>query len=149
MSFSHSFLPLFVIILAGSLAALQAPINAALGQGIGSSTAAAAISFGIGFIALFGVLLVTGDATHLSRTTSVNPWLLLGGCLGAFYVWAILWVIPVLGVVTAISAMILGQLAVALFLDASGLFSLPVSQITPQRILAVLMVTGGLILSKL
>jgi transporter family-2 protein len=146
---TQTLFPLFIIVLAGSMAALQAPMNAALGQGLGSGTAAATVSFGVGFIALMCVLMMTGDAAHLGRVGGVNRWLLIGGCLGAFYVWAILWTIPVLGVVTAISAMILGQLIVALALDAFGPFGLPVTSITPQRVLAVVMVAGGLVLSKL
>ena len=145
----QSLFPLLVIIFAGSLAALQAPLNAALGQGLGSGTAAAAISFGVGFLGLLIVLFATGDAAHLARAGSVNRWLLLGGLLGAFYVWAILWAIPVLGVVTAISAMILGQLIVALLLDALGPFGLQSIQVSPQRIAAVLLVGAGLVLSKL
>ena len=140
--------PLIVIILAGCLAAVQAPMNAALGSGLGSGTVAATISFGVGFLALLAVVLWTGEADHFAKAATVNRWLLLGGCLGAFYVWAILWAIPVLGVVTAISAMILGQLIVALLLDASGAFGLSVTQISAQRLLAVAMVAGGLILSK-
>jgi len=146
---TQTLFPLLIIILAGSMAALQAPMNAALGQGLGSGPAAATISFGVGFLALLLVLTMTGDMAHLTKATSVNRWLLIGGCLGAFYVWAILWTIPVLGVLTAISAMILGQLIVALLLDAFGPFGLPVTQVSPQRILAVGLVAGGLALSKL
>lgn len=145
---TQTLFPLFVIILAGSLAALQAPMNAALGAGIGSGAAAATISFGVGFAVLLGIIVVTGEASHLVRAANVNRWLLLGGLLGAFYVWAILWAIPVLGVVTAISAMILGQLLVALLLDAYGPFGLPVQDISIHRVLGIVMVAGGLILSK-
>lgn len=146
---THTLFPLFIMILAGSMAALQAPMNAALGQGLGSGTAAATISFGVGFMALLAVLVMTGDAANLNRAWSVNRWLLLAGCLGAFYVWAILWSIPALGVVTAISAMILGQLVVALLLDAFGPFGLPVTEVSSTRVLGVVLVAGGLILSKI
>jgi transporter family-2 protein len=78
----------------------------------------------------------------------VNRWLFIGGFLGAFYVWAILWTIPTLGVVTAVSGMILRQLIVALTMDALGPFGLPVTAVTPQRMLAVARVAGGLVLSK-
>lgn len=141
--------PLLVIILAGSLAGLQAPMNAALGQGLGSGTAAATISFGVGFLALLLFVTLTGDAGHLTNLEGVNRWLLIGGVLGAFYVWAILWAIPTLGVVTAISGMILGQLVVALLLDAFGFFGVPVVEISIQRIGAIVLVAGGLILSKI
>ena len=145
---TQTLFPLAVIILAGSMAALQAPMNAALGTGLGSGVAAATISFGVGFAVLLAVILLSGDVAHLARAADVNRWLLVGGFLGAFYVWAILWTIPVLGVVTAVSGMILGQLVVALVMDAVGPFGLPVHAITPQRMLAVAMVAGGLVLSK-
>ena len=146
---AQTFFPLLVIIFAGSMAALQAPMNAALGAGLGSGAAAATISFGVGFLALLAVITFSGDVTNLGRAFEVNRWLLIGGFLGAFYVWAILWTIPTLGVVTAVSGMILGQLIVALMMDALGPFGLPVSAITPQRMLAVVMVAGGLVLSKI
>jgi transporter family-2 protein len=145
---TQTLFPLAIIILAGSMAALQAPMNAALGVGLGSGTAAATISFGVGFAVRLAVITLSGDVSTLSRAGDVNGWLLLGGILGAFYVWAILWVIPTLGVVTAVSGMILGQLVVALMMDAFGPFGLPISAITPQRMLAVAMVAGGLVLSK-
>jgi transporter family-2 protein len=145
---TRTLFPLAVIILAGSMAVLQAPMNAALGAGLGSGTAAATISFGVGFAVLLVVITFSGDLPNLARAWDVNGWLLIGGLLGAFYVWAILWTIPVLGVVTAVSGMILGQLVVALIMDAVGPFGLPTTAITPQRMLAVAMVAGGLVLSK-
>ena len=123
-------------------------MNAALGAGLGSGAAAATISFGVGFVALLAVITYSGDVSTLGRAFHVKRWLLVGGFLGAFYVWAILWTIPTLGVVTAVSGMILGQLVVALAMDALGPFGLPVTAITPQRVLAVAMVAGGLVLSK-
>ena len=146
---TQTLFPLFVIVLAGSLAALQAPMNSALGAGLGSGMVAAAVSFGIGFVALVLVVVLSGETAHFSKLGSVNRWLLLGGCLGAFYVWAILWAIPALGVLTAVSAMILGQLIVALVLDANGAFGMQVSKINMQRVLAVVLVASGLVLSKI
>lgn len=145
----QSVFPLFIIILAGSLAALQAPMNAALGASLGSGVAAATISFGVGFVVLLIIMMSSGELGRLADASSVNRWLLLGGCLGAFYVWAILWTIPVLGVVTAISAMIFGQLLVALLLDAYGPFGLPVHDISLHRVLGIALVASGLIMSKL
>lgn len=146
---AQSAFPLLIIIIAGSFAALQALLNSALGQGLGSGTAAAAVSCGVSFLGLMIVLIATGDLATLQRTGGVNRWLLIGGLFGAFYVWAILWTVPVLGLLTAVSAMILGQLVVALILDAFGPLGLSTMTITPQRVAAVFLVAGGLILSKL
>lgn len=142
-------LAIAVIVFAGSLAALQAPMNAALGRGLGSGTAAATISFGIGFLALLAYTVAMGHHMSLTRLSDINPWLLLGGLMGAFYVWAILWAVPTLGVLTAVSGMILGQLVIAMVLDHGGHLGLDVREVSPTRLLAVFLVGGGLILSKL
>jgi len=47
------------------------------------------------------------------------------------------------------AAMILGQLVAALLLDAVGAFGHPVQEMTWQRELAVVLVTAGVILSRL
>ena len=73
----------------------------------------------------------------------------VGGALGAFYVWAALWSIGTLGAVTLVAAMIFGQLAAAFVLDATGAFGLPLREISWTRVLAVAFVAAGLILSRL
>ena len=84
----------------------------------------------------------------LPRAASASPVLLLGGVLGAFYVWSVLWAIPTLGALTVISALILGQLSAALVIDATGLLGLSVQAITPTRIAAAALVAAGLVLSR-
>jgi transporter family-2 protein len=138
----------FLIMFAGSMAALQAPMNAALGRDLGSATGAATISFGVGFLALLAMTMMLGEGANLSRALVVNRWLLIGGILGAFYVWAILWSVPVLGVVTAVSAMILGQLLVATLLDATGAFGQPIHDISLSRVAGIILVGLGLVLTK-
>ncbi|SDF02601.1 DMT family transporter [Sulfitobacter delicatus] len=141
-------LALVIVAVAGAAVALQTPINAALGRNIGSGVAAAAVSFGVGFAVLLGVLVLRGELTALPRITAVPPVLLLGGVLGAFYVWSVLWAIPALGALTVISALIFGQLTAALVIDAAGLFGLAVQAITPTRIAAAALVAAGLVLSR-
>lgn len=141
-------LALIVVAIAGAAVVLQTPINAALGRNIGSGVAAAAVSFGIGFAILLAVLLLRGELGALPRAASASPVLLLGGVLGAFYVWSVLWAIPTLGALTVISALILGQLSAALVIDATGLLGLTVQAITPTRIAAAALVAAGLVLSR-
>jgi transporter family-2 protein len=75
--------------------------------------------------------------------------MLAGGALGAFTVFATLTGVPALGVVTTVAALVLGQLLAATALDLSGAFGLPVHALTPQRVLAVLLVAAGVVLSRL
>lgn len=138
-----------LLMVAGGVAiAVQAPINTALGRGIGSGMVAGAISFGVGFVALLILSLLSGQGAAFARVTNIAPWLLLGGLLGAYYVWAIIATLPRLGVLTAISAVVLGQLVAAMVIDRLGAFGLPVHPISPTRILAALLVGAGLVLSR-
>ncbi len=75
-------------------------------------------------------------------------WSWLGGLLGAFYVAIVIWGVPQLGVVSTVAALVFGQVAAALILDAVGAFGLPVQAITWQRLLAAGMILGGLVLSR-
>jgi bacterial/archaeal transporter family-2 protein len=115
---------------------------------LGQPVAAAAVSFGVGFAALVAVSLLLGGAAPLSKLSTATWWQLTGGFLGAFYVWAVIWGVPSLGVVTTVAALILGQMVAALVLDATGLFGLPVNEIRPTRLAAAGLVAAGLVLSR-
>ena len=138
-----------IVFAAGIGFAVQAPLNAALGKAVGSGVAAACISFGVGFLALLATTVLRGDAGALTRLPAVPPLLWIGGLFGAVVVWAMLWSVPAVGILTAIAALLLGQLSAALVLDAIGAFGAPVTPITPRRIVALAMVAGGLVLSRL
>lgn len=142
-------LPVAVVFAAGIGFAVQAPLNAALGRVIGSGLAAAAISFGVGFAALLVLTLAFGQGAALGRVAGAGPALLIGGLFGAAVVWSMLWAVPTVGILTAIAALLAGQLGAALVLDAVGAFAAPVHPVTPTRLLAVAMVAGGLALSRL
>lgn len=134
--------------IAGALVASQAPINAALGRHIGSPVGAATVSFGVGFAILLLVTFILGDGATLTRAAQVPPWLLVGGAMGAVFVVASLWAVPILGVVTTASLMIFGQMGAALILDHYGAFGVAQHSITPLRLISAAMVAGGVILSR-
>ncbi len=133
---------------AGGMIASQAPINAALGRGLGSSMGAATVSFGVGFVVLVVVSVIIGDGASLLRVGQVPLWLLIGGALGAVYVFAALWSVPILGVVTMTSLMIFGQMGAALLLDHYGAFGVAQHSINPMRLVSAALVAGGVILSR-
>lgn len=138
-----------VVVLAGVALAFQAPLNGALGRGIGSTTAAASVSFAVGLVLLVALTLGLGQGGAYMRVATVRPLLLTGGAMGAFYVWAALWGAPILGVVSAFAALILGQMVTALILDATGSFGLPVIGISWKRVVAVALVAAGVVMSRL
>ncbi|MTH66596.1 DMT family transporter [Paracoccus shanxieyensis] len=136
------------VVMAGICIAVQAPLNAALARQVGGPVVAAAISFAVGFVILAGAAVATGQGRGFLRVGGAEWWMLMGGVLGAFYVWTIVWSLPRLGALTALCALALGQILAAILLDRTGAFGLPVRDISVPRILAALMVGGGLILSR-
>lgn len=133
---------------AGAMVAAQAPINAALGRGIGSPIGAATISFAVGFVLLLIGTLILGHGPSLLKLGQAPLWLLIGGALGAVYVFSALWSVPLLGVVTTTSLMIFGQMSAALLLDHFGAFGIVQQSVSPMRIASAVLVAGGVILSR-
>ena len=139
---------LFAILMGGIAIAMQAPLNGALGRTLGATLPAATVSFAVGFVALL-VLSFATVGNPFGRLGAVPLWQWAGGLFGAYYVWSVIWGVPTLGVVTAMAALILGQMAGALILDAVGAFGVAVQPISLTRILAVVLVASGVVLSRL
>lgn len=137
-----------IMAVAGAAIAVQAPINAALGRGLSSPIIAATLSFAVGFVVLLVFALLLGEVRALALLPAVSPWLLVGGALGAFYVFSAIWSVPILGVLTTTSLLILGQIVAALLLDKFGAFGLPVQELSVWRLLAGALVAAGVVLSR-
>lgn len=130
---------------AGGLIAAQAPINAELGRSTGT-LAAALVSFTFGTIALAAIVVLSGKAGGLSSTFDVSWYYLLGGFLGAIYVFNALVAVSVIGAGGVAAATIFGQLAASVAIDRLGLFGLDEIPLTPERLLGVVLLLAGTIL---
>ncbi|MBN8629713.1 MAG: DMT family transporter, partial [Rhodobacterales bacterium] len=124
------------VVLGGMAISVQAPINAALTRELGGPVAAAAVSFGVGFLVLLVIALAQGHGGMFLKLPQVPAWTLIGGCLGAWYVLSSIWGVTSLGVLTLVSALILGQMTAALVIDATGMLGVAVREVTPTRIAA-------------
>ena len=138
-----------VVVLGGVAVAVQAPINAALGRELGAVFLAAAVSSGVGFLVLAGVSVISGQSGAILKLGAVPPWTLAGGALGAVYVLSAIWGVSALGVVTMVAALVLGQMAAAMVIDATGILGMAAREVSLQRIAAAALVAAGLILSRL
>lgn len=130
---------------AGGLIAAQAPINAELGRATGT-LAAAFVSFLVGTIALAAVIVLSGKAGGLTSTFDVSWYYLLGGFLGAIYVFNALVAVSAIGAGGVAAATIFGQLAASVAIDRLGLFGLDEVPLTPERIVGVVLLLAGTIL---
>jgi transporter family-2 protein len=141
-------LALLALLAAGASLATQAPINAALSRSVGDAAVAACISFLVGFLVLLGVCTVRGVGPAAGSLTATPAWAWIGGSFGAAYILALTWSVPQVGALTAAAATILSQLVAALLLDRFGAFGLPLQAITWTRALGVVLVLGGLLLTR-
>ena len=137
------------VVLGGVAVAVQAPINAALGRELGAVVPAAAVSFGLGFVVLVAVAAITGQAGAFLKLGAVPGWMLCGGVLGATYVLSATWGVSQLGVVTMVAALVLGQMAAAMVIDATGVLGMAAREVSLQRVMAAGLVAAGLVLSRL
>jgi bacterial/archaeal transporter family-2 protein len=126
----------------GGLLALQPAINAALGRTTGN-LAAALVSFAIGTLLLAAIVTLSGEADGLGSTFDVPWYYLLGGVLGAAYVFTSLVTVSSIGAGGVAAATITGQLTASIVLDRLGVLGLEETPITLERVLGVVLLLAG------
>lgn len=145
MSWTVLLLPMALA--AGAAVSTQFGVNSQLRGIVGGPVVAAAVSFVVGTVALVALALVV-DRTlpSLEAVTSAPWWVWIGGLLGAFYVFASIILTPRLGAATTVGLILTGQLLASVVMDHFGLLRLPVQEITPLRLLGVLLMIAGVLL---
>jgi bacterial/archaeal transporter family-2 protein len=133
-----------VIVMAavGGLIALQPAINAGLGRATGN-IAAALVSFAVGTLLLAAIVVLSGQASGLGSTFEVEWYYLLGGVLGAAYVFTALVVVSSVGAGGTAAATITGQLIASVVIDRLGILGLEETPITWERGLGVALLLTG------
>ena len=138
------FFLLLLGVVAGAVLPIQASLNARVGQAVGSPVVGALVSFGIGALALLGVVLAQGTPLRqLSQLRALPPLTLVGGLLGAFYVVVVTILAPRLGATLTVGLVVVGQLLLALMLDQYGLLGLPLHPLSVLRGLGVALLLLG------
>jgi transporter family-2 protein len=130
---------------AGGLIALQAPINAGLGRATGSLPATL-VSFLVGTVVLVAIVVLSGKAGGLSSTFDVSWYYLLGGLLGAIYVFTALIAVTAIGAGGVAAATVTGQLLASVAIDRFGLFGLDEIPLSPERLIGVALLLAGTVL---
>jgi transporter family-2 protein len=126
----------------GGFIALQAPINAGLGRSTGSF-AAALVSFIVGTAILAAIVLASGKAGGVGEATSVQWYYLIGGLLGAAYVFTALVTVDTIGAGGVAAATITGQLTTSVLLDRLGILGLEEVALSWDRMLGVGLLLAG------
>jgi bacterial/archaeal transporter family-2 protein len=122
--------------LVGGLIALQPAVNAGLGRATGN-IAAAFVSFLVGTALLAAIVVIAGQASGLASTFDVRWYYLLGGALGAAYVFTALVTVSSIGAGGVAAATITGQLTASIVIDRLGVLGLEETPITLERMIGV------------
>ena len=134
---------LLLTVFAGGLIALQAPINAVLGDAVGKLPAAS-VSFIVGTIALVLItLLVGGGFGEVGEARHLAWYYLTGGVLGAVYVTTALIAVRTLGAGGVVAATIAGQLSLSLVIDQLGILGVDKEPITWEKVVGVVLLAAG------
>ena len=126
----------------GGLIALQPAINAGLGRATGN-IGAAFVSFAIGTAVLAAIVVIAGQASGLSGAFDVRWYYLLGGVLGAAYVFTALVTVSSIGAGGVAAATITGQLTLSVVIDRLGILGLDEQPITLERVAGVALLLAG------
>lgn len=126
----------------GGLIALQPAVNAGLGKATGNLPAAL-VSFAVGTLLLAVIVALSGKAGGLTSTFEVPWYYLLGGVLGAAYVFTALTVVGSIGAGGVAAATITGQLAASVVIDRLGILGLEETPITFERVAGVVLLLAG------
>lgn len=140
---------LLLALAAGAMMPTQAAINHKLALYVQHPVLSAFISFGVGAVALLAYILLTGipvSQLALAKNAPAIAW--AGGLLGAFFVAAVVTLVPRLGVALTFSLLVAGQMALTLLIDHYGLLGVPVKAVSWPRIMGILLVIGGVILIR-
>ena len=135
-------LAVLIMAVVGGFIALQAPINAGLGKATGSF-AAALVSFAVGTLVLAAIVIVSGKAGGVGEATGVEWYYLLGGILGAAYVFSALVLVDEIGAGGVAAATVTGQLVTSVALDRVGVLGLEQTSLTWERLLGVALLLVG------
>jgi transporter family-2 protein len=131
---------------AGCLVGMQAPINSRLGKSVGG-VQAATFSFIVGTTAL--VLLasvVRGGLGGLGSIGRAPWWALVGGLLGAAYVFVAIESVHTLGASGLTAVVIAGQLTMSVVIDRFGLLGIAKQNVSPSRIVGLVLLAVGVAL---
>lgn len=146
---SNTYLYILIALLAGAMMPTQAATNNKMAAFVESPLLAALISFFVGTIALFLIVLFSGvPLANLlaAKNAPVVAW--AGGLLGAFFVFSAVTLVPRIGVAATFSLFIAGQMIITLIIDHFGLLGVEVRPVNWQRIAGILLITGGVVLIR-
>jgi len=138
------FIAFFLLgLLAGSMITVQSVLNSVLGKRIENFGAVLVLTI-VSISVLLVLILLFPTTANLRKMPGISEWYLyIGGVLGIVILAAPIFLIPKIGATSTLTALVMGQLILALLIDHFGLFSIPRMEINWLRIIGVLLIVAG------
>ena len=131
---------------AGVATAFQAAANAGLSSRIGLG---AALVVNTSIVLLGTLVFYFARGPHGRFFVSGTPWTLyVGGVCGFFIILSLAFAFPKIGAALAVALVVLGQGPAALAIDHFGLLGMPTAPVTFARVAGLLLVGGGIALTR-
>ncbi|MEL6920096.1 MAG: DMT family transporter [Pseudomonadota bacterium] len=139
---------LFTLMLfAGIGIPIMAAMNAGLGTHLNSTIAAVVVLCCVALAASLALLMATGRPSWGGLMDAPRP-LLLGGFVFIFYIGAITYCAPRIGLGNAVVMVLFGQLISAAIIDHFGMFGAPQAHISLQRLAGLGLVGVGIVFAQ-
>ena len=131
-------------IIAGMLSASQTAVNGHLGVELGSAQQSAFISFAIGTVALFVIVLILHPHITFNETRDEHRWWMwIGGLIGACFVLGNAYLAPTIGTGLAVVIVLLGLMAGSLAIDQFGWLGAKRNPVTALQLIGLLVMILG------
>lgn len=143
VNLSANMLSLLLALLSGVLMAVQGALNGALSKAVGTWETTFIVHL-IGLI-LLSVMMFGFSVGRLELTSLANaPWYTyLGGVISVFIIYLVAASIPKIGAANATTAIIVGQVTMAVMIDHFGLFGLSADAFTYRQGLGIVLLAIG------
>jgi transporter family-2 protein len=136
-----------IMVMAGIGIPVMAALNGALGSRLGNPAQAATLLFAFALVLSVFVLVIQPKPVTFKLGT-VPPQYFLGGLFVAFYVLAVTFIGPKIGVGNAIVLVLLGQTLASAIIDHYGWFGAPITHLSSERVIGFLLVVGGVLMAR-
>jgi transporter family-2 protein len=127
---------------------LMATLNASLGRQLASPASATFILYAVGLALSFAVMMAMGGFPAAEKFQGIRPHYYMGAVFVVFYIVAITWAAPRIGVGNAIFFVLLGQLFAAAAIDHYALWGAAQSSITWRRVIGIAVMSFGVYLAR-
>lgn len=137
----------FIAVISGALMSVQGVFNTQVTKASGIWAAAAFVQFSALIVCLGAWALL--ERGSLLQVYQVEPkYMLLGGAIGAFITYTVVWSMSALGPAKAAMFIVISQLIVAYLIEVFGMFGIDKTGLSWRKLLGMGIAIAGIVIFK-